>query len=79
MAWLDAGTHESLLEAGNFVRTVEARQGTMIGCPEEIAFHAGWIDADAVHRAADGMGDNGYAAYLRSVADPAEGPADAWT
>ncbi|BAM02592.1 glucose-1-phosphate thymidylyltransferase RfbA [Phycisphaera mikurensis] len=78
MAWLDAGTHESLLEAQNFVRTVEQRQGTMIGCPEEIALRSGWIGADDVLRVADAMGDNRYASYLRWVAGPRDGPAEAW-
>lgn len=77
-AWFDAGTHESLLEAQNFVRTVEARQGTMIGCPEEVAFHQGWIDAGQLNRIADGMGDNGYARCLRSLASPDESSEDAW-
>ena len=47
-AWLDTGTHASLLDAGNFVRTIEERQNFKIGCPEEIAFAEGWIDADAL-------------------------------
>ena len=52
-AWLDTGTHASLLDAGNFVRTLEERQGMQTGCPEEIAFSRGWIDRDALGRAAE--------------------------
>ncbi|MEM9710242.1 MAG: glucose-1-phosphate thymidylyltransferase RfbA [Pseudomonadota bacterium] len=66
-AWLDTGTHASLLEAGNFVRTIEERQGQQIGCPEEIAFGAGWIDAEALAAAADRYGKSTYGAYLRRL------------
>jgi glucose-1-phosphate thymidylyltransferase len=52
-AWFDTGTHDSLLDAANFVRTLEHRQGLKIACPEEIAFGLGYIDADAVLRMAD--------------------------
>ena len=64
VAWLDAGTHETLLQASNFVQTVEDRQGLMISCPEEIAFRMGFIDADCVRSQAGGMAQNGYGGYL---------------
>ena len=66
-AWLDAGTHDSLLEAGLFIQTVEKRQGLKIACPEEIAYHAGWIDAAALDRQADRLGSSDYAHYLRQI------------
>jgi glucose-1-phosphate thymidylyltransferase len=65
-AWLDAGTHESLLQAGMFVRTIEERQGLMIACPEEIAYRMGYIDAARVADLAAELPDE-YAAYLRAV------------
>lgn len=52
-AWLDTGTHASLLDAGNFVRTLEERQGMQTGCPEEIAFTRGWIDRATLAKAAE--------------------------
>lgn len=64
IAWLDAGTHESLLQAGSFVQTVEERQGLMISCPEEIAFRLGYIDAWQLGAQADKLGANRYGAYL---------------
>jgi glucose-1-phosphate thymidylyltransferase len=64
MAWLDTGTHESLLQAANFVQTIEARQGLKIACPEEIAYQRGWISAEAVERIARSMYNNGYGSYL---------------
>lgn len=63
-AWLDTGTHDSLLQASLFVQTVESRQGFMIACPEEIAFRQGWIDAAAVERMGDTLKGNGYGQYL---------------
>ena len=63
-AWLDTGTHESLLDAGNFVRTLEQRQGLQIGSPDEIAYQAGWIDAAALAARAKTFGKNAYGAYL---------------
>ena len=63
-AWLDTGTHGSLLDAGNFVRTLSDRQGQQIGSPDEIAFGQGWIDADALRKRAEMFGKNGYGAYL---------------
>lgn len=68
-AWLDTGTHGSLLDAGNFVRTIEERQGQQIGSPEEIAFAQGWIDSSALKRAADRFGKSNYGAYLRRLAE----------
>lgn len=65
-AWLDTGTPDSLIEAGQFVRTLEQRQGFKIGCPEEIAWRKGFIDADALERLAAGM-SNAYGGYLRRV------------
>ncbi len=68
-AWLDTGTHGSLLDAGNFVRTLEARQGLQVGCPEEIAFRAGWIDADALAARARLFAKNDYGRYLLGLLD----------
>jgi len=64
VAWLDAGTHESLLQAANFVQAVEDRQGMMISCPEEIAFRLGFIRADQLHYLARVMDSNQYGQYL---------------
>jgi glucose-1-phosphate thymidylyltransferase len=63
-AWLDTGTHGSLLDAGNFVRTLEERQGLQTGCPEEIAFEKGWITPAELKAQADRYAKNGYGAYL---------------
>ncbi len=68
-AWLDTGTHGSLLDAGNFVRTLQARQGLQTGCLDEIAFENGWIDAEAVAARADQFGKNDYGQYLRRLLD----------
>jgi glucose-1-phosphate thymidylyltransferase len=70
-AWLDTGTHASLLDAGNFVRTLEARQGLQSGCPEEIAFEQGWISREELLAQAEAYRKNEYGAYLRKVADRA--------
>ncbi|QXP88909.1 glucose-1-phosphate thymidylyltransferase RfbA [Methylococcus capsulatus] len=67
VAWLDTGTHDSLLQASNFIQTIEERQGLKICCPEEIALNKGWIDAEEVARLADGLGKSGYGAYLRRL------------
>lgn len=64
VAWLDAGTHESLLQAANFVQAVEERQGMMISCPEEIAYRMGYIDREELRRQAVEMRNNQYGAYL---------------
>lgn len=62
--WLDAGTHDSLLEAGNFVATLQKRQGMVLGCPEEIAFHQGWINKDQLQDMAKKSSNNAYGQYL---------------
>jgi glucose-1-phosphate thymidylyltransferase len=66
-AWLDTGTHDSLLEAAGFIATLQKRQGLMVACPEEIAFHNQWIDAEAVQRLAQPLAKNGYGQYLLSL------------
>jgi glucose-1-phosphate thymidylyltransferase len=68
-AWLDTGTHASLLDAGNFVRTIEERQNLKIGCPEEIAHAMGWIDTDALRALAEPYLKTAYGRYLIRVAD----------
>jgi glucose-1-phosphate thymidylyltransferase len=68
-AWLDTGTHGSLLDAGNFVRTLEKRQGMQTGCPEEIAFENGWIDRAAMQVMADKFAKNDYGKYLKRLLD----------
>lgn len=68
-AWLDTGTHASLLDAGNFVRTLEERQGLQAGCPEEIAYGQGWISADELAARADMFAKNSYGAYLAGLLD----------
>ena len=67
-AWLDTGTHDSLLEAGQFIATIEKRQGLKVACPEEIAYRAGWIDADSLNRLASAMEKNSYGRYLKQLA-----------
>ena len=66
-AWLDTGTHGSLLDAGNFVRTIEMRQGLQVGCPEEIAFQQGWISRDDLQREAEKYKKNAYGQYLSKL------------
>lgn len=66
-AWLDTGTHESLLEAGHFVSTIEQRQGLKVACPEEIAFRHGWIDAEALSARGEALCKSGYGQYLLSL------------
>jgi glucose-1-phosphate thymidylyltransferase len=63
-AWLDTGTHESLIEASNFIETIETRQGLKVSCPEEIAFRSGWIDAAQVEKLAAPLAKNVYGQYL---------------
>lgn len=67
-AWLDTGTHDSLLQAGNFVQTIEERQGLKMAVPEEVAFQQGWIDRAMVERAGAALGKTGYGQYLLELA-----------
>lgn len=66
-AWLDTGTHESLLDAANFIRVVEERQGLKIACPEEIAYRMGYIDAEQLAQLAEPLAKNGYGQYLFQI------------
>jgi len=66
-AWLDTGTHDSLLEAGQFIATLEKRQGLKVACPEEIAWRSGWIDAERLNALARPMLKNGYGQYLAKL------------
>ena len=68
-AWLDTGTHQSLLEASNFIETIEARQGLRVCCPEEIAWGNGWIDDATLQRLAQPLCKNGYGQYLLSLVE----------
>ncbi len=63
-AWLDTGTHDSLLEAASFISTLQKRQGLQVSCPEEIAFGQGWIDAAQIQKLAAPLAKNGYGRYL---------------
>ena len=67
-AWLDTGTHESLIRAGTFIQIVQERQGLMVSCPEEIAFRMGWIDAASLMKLAEPVRMNGYGQYLMQLA-----------
>ena len=69
MAWLDTGTHESLLEAGQFIATLENRQGLKVACPEEIAYRKGYIDAAQLEKLAEPLKKNGYGRYLMRILD----------
>jgi glucose-1-phosphate thymidylyltransferase len=69
MAWLDTGTHDSLMEAAGFVETIEKRQGLKVCCPEEIAWRNGWIDDAQVRALAEPLGKNGYGQYLFELLD----------
>ncbi|MET0517960.1 MAG: glucose-1-phosphate thymidylyltransferase RfbA [Burkholderiaceae bacterium] len=66
-AWLDTGTHDSLLEAGQFIATLEKRQGLKVACPEEIAYRSGWITADQLAVLAKPLAKNGYGQYLQQL------------
>ena len=76
-AWLDTGTHDSLIQAGEFIRAVEQRQGLRIGCLEEIAFRRGWIDAQQLRKAADVLAKSEYGQYLRELAEQPLNASDA--
>jgi glucose-1-phosphate thymidylyltransferase len=69
IAWLDAGTHESLLQAASFIQVVQERQGLMVSCPEEIAFRMRYIDAGQLREAALRMGASSYGSFLLSLID----------
>ena len=66
-AWLDTGTHDSLLEAAGFIATLQKRQGLMVACPEEIAFYQQWISADSLQKLAQPLAKNGYGQYLLNL------------
>ena len=66
-AWLDTGTHESLLEAGDFVRAIQSRQGLRIACLEEIAFSRGWLSTEELAGIAARFGKSSYGIYLKSI------------
>lgn len=66
-AWLDTGTHDSLIEAATFIATLQKRQGLVVACPEEIAYRLGWIDAEQLHRLAAPLTKNGYGKYLQTI------------
>jgi len=79
MAWLDAGTPESLLQSSNFIETVEQRQGLKIGCPEEVSYRRGYIDAEQLERLAASTGKSSYGQYLLEVARSEEPADERWT
>jgi glucose-1-phosphate thymidylyltransferase len=66
-AWLDTGTHDSLLDAAGFIATLQKRQGLMVACPEEIAYRQGWISAETVQKVANQLSKNSYGQYLRKI------------
>ncbi len=68
-AWLDAGTHETLLQAGNFIQTVEERQGLMVGCPEEIAYRVGFINREQLLNLSKELSQNSYGKYLLQISE----------
>jgi glucose-1-phosphate thymidylyltransferase len=71
MAWLDMGTHDSLLEAAHLIQTLEKRQGLKVGCPEEVAWRLGWIDDAQLMKLAEPLAKSGYGSYLRSLLEHA--------
>jgi glucose-1-phosphate thymidylyltransferase len=74
MAWLDTGTHESLHEASSFIETIEKRQGLKVACPEEVAFHMGYIDQERLMELGTSMRNNGYGQYLLDLAEGGDRP-----
>jgi glucose-1-phosphate thymidylyltransferase len=66
-AWLDTGTHESLIDAALFIATLQKRQGLIVACPEEIAYHNGWIDQAQLQRLAEPLEKNSYGKYLQQL------------
>ena len=68
-SWFDTGTHSSLLDAGNFVRTVTERQGQQVGSPDEVAFETGLISSDRLNARAKQFGKNNYGKYLKDIAN----------
>lgn len=66
-AWLDTGTHDSLMEASHFVQTIEARQGLKVACLEEIAYHQGWLSREQLSQQADALSKTGYGQYLQRL------------
>ena len=66
-AWLDTGTHDSLMEASHFVHTIEARQGLKVACLEEIAYHQGWLSAEQLASQAEALSKTGYGQYLQGL------------
>jgi glucose-1-phosphate thymidylyltransferase len=74
-AWLDTGTHDSLLDAAGFIATLQKRQGLMVACPEEIAYRQGWISADVVQKVASQLSKNTYGQYLQRILNELKGSA----
>jgi glucose-1-phosphate thymidylyltransferase len=72
-AWLDTGTHDSLLDAAGFIATLQKRQGLMVACPEEIAYRQGWISADLVQKVASQLSKNTYGHYLQRILNELNG------
>lgn len=66
-AWLDTGTHDSLLDAAGFIATLQKRQGLMVACPEEIAYRQGWISAEMVEKVASQLRNNSYGQFLSKI------------
>ena len=66
-AWLDTGTHDSLLDAAGFIATLQKRQGLMVACPEEIAYRQGWVSSEAVEKVAGSLSKSSYGQYLKKI------------